>query len=123
MIYIYQIYRKIPLIRPGRIYEQSANLIGLYSVGALYIRDVNWVTYLVGLYFGGAYIRGRINEILRYTYIFLGQNSFFLKHVVLIFSLIRTGLFFQSLKILSDFCLGNIKLEKRKAYKKTLVKN
>ena len=35
-------YRKIPLIRPGRIYGQSTNFIGLYSGGLIY---------------GGAYIR------------------------------------------------------------------
>ena len=33
-------YRKIPLIRPGRIYGQRINLIGLYSgEGGAYIRE------------------------------------------------------------------------------------
>ena len=30
------IYRKIPLIRPGRIYGQRKTLMGLYSGGLLY---------------------------------------------------------------------------------------
>ena len=34
--------------------------------GGSYIRDVNWVTYLGGMYSGGLIYRGCINGILRY---------------------------------------------------------
>ena len=39
IINVYIIYRKIPLIRPGRIYGQRTNLMGLYS-GGLYPRGL-----------------------------------------------------------------------------------
>ena len=31
-------YRKVPLIRPGRIYGRKTNSMGLYLVGGAYIR-------------------------------------------------------------------------------------
>ena len=65
-----RIYRKIPLIRPGHIYGQRANLMGLYSGG---------------LYTGGLYW-GRKNNSIR---IFLTFVSFFqssIKHVFRYFS-------------------------------------
>ena len=43
------IYRKIPLIRPGRIYGQRTNLMDLYSGGG-------------GLVYGGGFIFGRKNN-------------------------------------------------------------
>ena len=60
--------RKILLIQPACIYGQRTNLIGLYLSGGgrWYIRDVNRVTYLEGVYLGGLYKGERINGILRY---------------------------------------------------------
>ena len=38
---------------------------GVYTGGGAYIRDINWVTYLGGVYSGRLVYGGRINGILR----------------------------------------------------------
>ena len=45
-------------------------------------------------------------------------NNFFNRHIVLIFSLIRTDFFVNLLKPLSDFWLGIVKLKKQNIWKK-----
>ena len=58
--------------------------MGLYSWGAyipgvdgVNIRDVNWVTFLGGVYSGGIVHGGRINGILRYII----ANHWFLNYI------------------------------------------
>ena len=65
-----RIYRKIPLIRPGHIYGQRANLMGLYSGG---------------LYTGGLYWGRKNNSIcILLTFVSFFQSS--IKHVFRYFS-------------------------------------